>query len=268
MNFEFPSFEIMCYDAKQLLEKALRKAEHDGAHDAANRIRDEIRRKYGGSLLDHHHTSGFSHPKLIIYTSLKPSRPILSTWGLIPSWAKEKNQIWDKTLNAKSETIFEKPSFKNSAISRRCIIPLDGFYEHHHKNGKTFPYFIKRKGDESMNLGGLWNEWTDNVTGDKINTFSIITTKGNDMMSHIHNNPKLVEPRMPFIVPDELQSDWLKPIEDELDQKMIQDLIQPYPDEELISYTVRRLKGKKAVGNVPEASNPFEYEELAPTLFD
>ena len=113
-----------------------------------------------------------------------------------------------------------------------------------------------------MPLAGLWSEWTDEATEETLNTFSIVTTKGNKMLTKIHNNPKLEGPRMPVILPQELEDKWLNPIEDELDVKSIQELIREYPDEELDAYTVRRLRGKEYIGNVKEVSEPFEYEEL------
>ena len=77
-----------------------------------------------------------------------------------------------------------------------------------------------------MPLAGLWNEWTDQETGEILNTFSIVTTRGNKMLSIIHNNPKLEGPRMPLILPQELEDKWLNPIEDELDVKSIQELMR------------------------------------------
>jgi putative SOS response-associated peptidase YedK len=89
-----------------------------------------------------------------------------------------------------------------------------------------------------------------------------VTTKGNKMLAKIHNNPILEGPRMPVILPQELEDKWLNPIEDELDIKSIQELIREYPDEELDAYTVRRLRGKEYIGNVEEVSEPYEYEKL------
>jgi putative SOS response-associated peptidase YedK len=212
-----------------------------------------------------YHTTGFSHPKLLIYTNRSPWFPEVSTWGLVPHWVKDKQQLkelWNKTLNARGETIFEKPSFHESAKHNRCIIYINGFYEHHHLDRKTFPFYIHQKNDKPMPLAGLWNEWKDQETGETLNTFSIVTTRGNKMLTKIHNNPKLEGPRMPLILPQELEDKWLTPIEDELDVKSVQELIKEYPDEELDAYTVRRLRGKDYIGNVEQVSEPFEYAEI------
>jgi putative SOS response-associated peptidase YedK len=95
-----------------------------------------------------------------------------------------------------------------------------------------------------------------------MNTFTIVTTEGNPLLAKIHNNPKLKGPRMPFILPLELEDKWLVHIDDELEKKSIEELIQSYPEEELTAHTVTRLRGKEYIGNVKEVSNPFEYEEL------
>jgi putative SOS response-associated peptidase YedK len=202
---------------------------------------------------------------LLIYTDRSLNFPEVATWGLVPHWVKgdeQRKKLWNQTLNARGETIFEKPSFRNAAKNNRCIVYVDGFYEHHHFGGKTYPFYIHRKDLEPLALAGLWSEWTDNGTGGSINTFTIVTTEGNPLLAKIHNNPKLKGPRMPFILPLELEDKWLIHIDDEVDQKSIEELIQSYPEEELTAHTVTRLRGKEYIGNVKEVSDSFEYEEL------
>lgn len=252
----------MCYDIKTNLQVQLSRAKRKGDLKAIKEIKENL---VPLTDLPIYHTTGFNHPKLLIYTDRSPWFPEVSTWGLVPHWVKDKKQLkelWNKTLNARGETIFEKPSFRESAKNNRCIIYVNGFYEHHHLNGKTFPFYIHQKNDKPLPLAGLWSEWTDQETGEMLNTFSIVTTRGNKMLSNIHNNPKLEGPRMPLILPQDLEDKWLNPIEDELDVKSIQELIREYPDEELDAYTVRRLRGKEYNGNVEKVSEPFEYAEL------
>ncbi|MGD9928733.1 MAG: SOS response-associated peptidase [Mangrovibacterium sp.] len=207
------------------------------------------------------HASGFQHPQIFIYTNQEPYFPVQSTWGLLPSWAKE-TKIWNQTLNARGETIFEKPSFRESAKSKRCSIYIDGFFEHHHFKGKTYPYYIFNKDESPMIFAGLWNDWADKATGEIINTFSIVTTTGNPMMAKIHNNPKLEGPRMPLILEEDYTNNWLKTINSDSDKQMIQDLITPYNQDKMTSYTVGSLRGKNAVGNVPESTSKVIYPEL------
>ena len=99
---------------------------------------------------------------------------------MVPHWVEDKKQLkelWNKTLNAGGETIFEKPSFRESAKHNRCIIYVNGFYEHQHLHRKTFPFYIHQKNDKPLPLSGLWSEWTDRESGETLNTFSIVTTK-------------------------------------------------------------------------------------------
>lgn len=154
-----------------------------------------------------------------------------------------KNQ-WNNTLNARGETIFEKSSFRTAAKNNRCIIYVDGFYEHHHYNKKTYPFYIYRKDKQPMALAGLWSEWKNPDTGGTLNTFSIVTTNGNAMMAKIHNNPNLEEPRMPVILPTELEDKWLHSINDELDIKAIKELIREYPEDELQGLQWQNSGGK------------------------
>jgi putative SOS response-associated peptidase YedK len=162
--------------------------------------------------------------------------------------------------------MFEKAAFREPARNRRCLVLVDGFFEHHHKNNKTFPYHIRMKDDSPMTFAGLWDEWKDEASGIVRSTYTVVTTRANPMMARIHNNPKLEEgPRMPLILPKELEQDWLKPIHEKADQDLIETLIQPYDEEELEAFTVRRLRGKEGVGNKPEAVQSFRYAELEET---
>ena len=211
-----------------------------------------------------YHASGFTHPNLLVFTDEAPMVPQFFQWGLVPFWVKNENQaktISNKTLNARGETIFEKPAFRAAAKSRRCLVMIDAFYEHHHFSGKTYPYRIQLKNDQPMVLGGLWELW--NKGDQMLYTLSIVTTKANAAMAKIHNNPKLAEPRMPFIIPEGLEDEWLKPIKDKADQEMVQSLIEPYPANELTFYTVGKLRGKTAVGNQASILNEIFYPELS-----
>ena len=135
---------------------------------------------------------------------------------------------------------------------------VDGFYDHHWKDQKSFPYYIQRKDGESFAFGGIWETWhyEDLIR----HTFSIITTDPNSRMAWIHNRPRASEkPRMPFIVPQLHERNWL---DSTLSQSEVMNLIQPYPQEELMDYTVNRLRGKAYKGNVPAIREKFNYQEL------
>lgn len=252
----------MCYDIKASLEAQLSRSRRKNDAQAVEEIIEKL-----GPLTDLplYHTSGFSHPELLIYTDRSPDFPEVATWGLVPHWVQNEADMkkqWNNTLNARGETIFEKPSFRSSAKSNRCIVYVDGFYEHHHYNGKTYPFFIYRRDNKPMALAGLWSEWSNPEKGGILNTFSIVTTSGNNMMAKIHNNPKLKGPRMPVILPTELEDKWLDPINDDLDIKKIKELIMEYPEDELATHTVAKLRGKEYAGNVETISDKMDYEEL------
>jgi putative SOS response-associated peptidase YedK len=252
----------MCYDIKTKLESQLKRAKRFNDPDWIADLEEKLI-PYKDPV--YHHISGYNHPKLLIYTNDRPYMPTISLWGLVPHWIKNNDQrlkFWNNTLNARGETIFEKPSFRDSAKNKRCILYLDGFYEHHHFKGKTYPFFITRKEVRPLSIAGLWSEWVNKETGEILNSFTIVTTRGNSLMAKIHNNPKLIEPRMPVILTEEMEDLWLEPITNEQQRKEIVELIQPCPENILKAHTVRRLRGKEAVGNIPEASEYFRYNEL------
>jgi len=249
----------MCYSVKTLLRSQLIRARKAMNEKAIEEIQGQLIEL---GVNDWHQVSGFSHPKLIIYTE-PGSNPVVATWGLVPGWIKNneaKAQIWNSTLNARGETIFKKASFRESAKYQRCLLYLDGFYEHHHYAGKTYPFFISRKDGEPFPVAGLWAEWIDRETHSKLVSFTIVTTHANETMSLIHNNPKLDGPRMPVILPEETSNKWL---DHQLNQEEISQIMIPYDDHLLMARTVSKISGKGAIGNVPEASKEFTYIELA-----
>lgn len=253
----------MCYDIRASLEAQLKRAQRRGDEKAAGQIRQQLLPQTDLPL---YHASGFSHPRLLVYTDTSPDYPVVATWGLVPHWVQDRKkgqQLWNKTLNARGETIFEKPAFREAARNHRCLIYVDGFYEHHHHGGKTYPFYIHRKDRAPMVFAGLYSDWADPETGVVLTTFSIVTTEGNPMMARIHNNPKLAGPRMPLILPEALADAWLLPLEDEPDQKGLQELIGTFPEEALTAHTVARLRGKDYPGNVPGINQEVRYPELS-----
>jgi putative SOS response-associated peptidase YedK len=252
----------MCYDIKTSLETQLKRAEKDQDLQAIADIRERLAPLTDLPL---HHASGFTHPDLLIYTNSSPNFPEVATWGLVPHWTKDSAQqkkLWNATLNARGETLFEKPAFRDAAQHQRCIIYVDGFYEHHHHAGKTYPFFIHQKEKQPLALAGLWSEWRNPQTKGLLRSFSIVTTTANTLMQHIHNNPKLKAPRMPFILPQKLEDAWLKPITDDSGKQNLQKLIRPLADRELTAYPVARLRGKEYKGNVESVSDEVFYTDL------
>ena len=181
------------------------------------------------------------------------------TWGLIPSWIKDMGKADDirtKTYNARSETIFEKPSFRESAKEKRCLVLVDGCYEWRYVGGKNFPHYIRMVDKEPFAIAGLWNGWNNPETGKGLDTFSVITTKANPLLEKIHNKKK----RMPAILRPQDERKWLDP---NLEKEDALALLEPIEDTHMEAYPVSRLISfKNSNTNVPEVREKVEYEEL------
>ncbi|GCE05075.1 SOS response-associated peptidase [Dictyobacter aurantiacus] len=155
----------------------------------------------------------------------------LLRWGLIPSWAKEES-IGSRMINARAETLAEKPSFKRLLHNRRCLIVADGFYEWMQEPGSKLktPMFITLKGQQLFAFAGLWDSWK-NPDGEQIRTCTIITTTPNEVVAPIHN-------RMPAILTEEGRELWLdESLKD--DQALLQQL-KAYPAQDMEARPVSR----------------------------
>ncbi|MFM2386502.1 MAG: hypothetical protein RL660_1259 [Bacteroidota bacterium] len=129
-------------------------------------------------------------------------------WGLIPSFAKniaDAQKLRTQTINCRTETIFEKVSFKYAAQHQRCLVLLDGFVEYQHTGNTKQPYYITLKTGELFAVAGLYNTWLNAATGEYKNTFSIATVPANPLMARIHNSKE----RMPLILTPETEQQWL-----------------------------------------------------------
>ena len=201
-----------------------------------------------------YHVSGFTNPLLPVATNANAKTVKQMQWGLIPFWIKDNvaaKEIAVKTLNAKSETIFTTPSFRDSIIKKRCLIFLDGFYEWEHAGRETIPYYIYMQEHRPFAVGGVWAEWKDAKTGELIETCSIITTPANELMSKIHNLKK----RMPLILEAENWPAWLS---DESVNDEVQALMLPLPDGRLKAHRVSKLiASRTADTNVPQVQDEF-----------
>ena len=148
--------------------------------------------------------NAFSYPHTPVISNENPEEILLYQWGLIPNWAKD-NSIRNYTLNARIETIKEKPSFRNS-VKNRVLILADSFNEWQwldSKGKQKKKYQINLENDESFAFAGLWSKWVDTNTGEIHHTYTILTCEANELMSKIHNSKK----RMPIIVANE--KEWL-----------------------------------------------------------
>lgn len=152
-------------------------------------------------------------------------------WGLIPSWAKDP-EFGVKTFNARAETVAEKPSFRNAFKSRRCLIPVNGFYEWLTTGGAKAPFFISHVDPKEMLVfAGLFETWRG--PQEEIQSCTIITTEANEFMRELHT-------RMPVILPPEALGQWLSTGASPAD---LLSLLRPAPENVLQAWQVRPLKG-------------------------
>lgn len=182
-----------------------------------------------------------------IITNDKPDALTIVQWGLIPSWAKD-TKMASTLINARAETVAEKPSFRTAFKYRRCLIPATGFYEWQQDKDKQ-PYYIHLKDREVFGFAGLWEVWR-NPEGDEVWTCSIITTEPNDLISKYHH-------RMAVILKQDDYSTWL---DKETSSGELQTLLSAYPADNMEIYPI-----SKAV-NRPMNDNPTLIEpELPPS---
>jgi len=149
--------------------------------------------------------NGFSFPKTAIITNKTPNIISQYNWGLVPAWSKDSS-IRQYTLNARVETLTEKPSFKN-IINQRCLVLVNGFYEWkwlNAKGTKKQKYLLRLPKDELFAFAGLWSSWKSE--GVEIYSYTIVTTEANELMAEIHNSKR----RMPIVLSTQNENDWLQ----------------------------------------------------------
>ncbi len=233
-----------------------------------NIVREELEERYGTDLIDHdkyrpsYYYHAYSLPFLPVISSDGPGGMRLMRWGLVPSWAageEEANEIMLKTFNARSETIATKPAFRDSFVSRRCLVPVRGFFEWQHLGGRKIPWYISFRDDDIFSLAGIWDSWTMKG-GMTLETFSVVTTRANDLMAGIHNTKK----RMPVILPSSAEKIW---INKGLSPDALAPLMEPVAKEMLRAHTISPLiTNARADRNRPELIKPYNYP-VQGTLF-
>ncbi|MBW4663383.1 MAG: SOS response-associated peptidase [Chroococcus sp. CMT-3BRIN-NPC107] len=180
----------------------------------------------------------------VLYPSELGERQLqMFRWGLIPAWAKD-TAMGAKLINARAETVSEKPSFKAAFKRRRCLIIADGFYEWQRLEGKKQPYYFRLKSSQIFAFAGLWEYWKS-PDEQIINSCTILTTAANDLLRPIHE-------RMPVILEAKNYELWLDPQVE--NPEKLQPLLQPYQADLMTSYTVS-TKVNNPKNNTPECIN-------------
>jgi putative SOS response-associated peptidase YedK len=156
-------------------------------------------------------------------------------WGLIPYWAKEAS-IGNRMINARSESVAEKPAYRWSFRKQRCLIPTDGFYEWKKEGKAKQPFFIHRKDGKPFAFAGLWARWKDPEKG-LLDTFTILTTDANDLIRPLHD-------RMPVILDPKDFDLWLDPAIE--DQERLQPLLTPFDPGQMETFPVSRAVNSPA----------------------
>ena len=205
--------------------------------------------------LSYYNRSGFSHPIWPVITAGNPGAIALHSWGLIPHWTKDRTSalsIRDKTLNARSESAWEKPSFRASIPTQRCLIIADGFYEPHKFENRSYPFFIYKADHTPLTLAGIFAEWTGPETGKTIRTFSILTTQAVGLIDAIHN----AKHRMPVIIEEKDRGLWL---DTQAPRPLISQLCEPVEHTNLRAHPVTTsfyAHGEST--NTPDIQNPVK----------
>jgi putative SOS response-associated peptidase YedK len=197
--------------------------------------------------------SGFTFPLMPVVAE---GEIRLMHWGLIPSWTRsseEAKEIRTKTLNARSETLASKPSFSDSFLRRRCLIPATGFFEWQHRGNKSVPFFISLKRESLFSFAGIYDSYLPDSGEPPVFTFSLVTTHANLLMEKIHNTKQ----RMPVILNRESEELWLSSA---AAPKSLSGLFHPYDSTMMQAHTVA------APGSHSEVTRHVPY--ASPSLFD
>jgi putative SOS response-associated peptidase YedK len=154
---------------------------------------------------------------------------VMLRWGLVPYWADDL-AIGNRMINARAESVAERPAFREAFRKRRCLVVTDGFYEWKRADGKKQPYYITMKDGGPFAFAGLWEAWERE--GEIIESCTIVTTNSNELVAEIHD-------RMPVIVDAKDYDVWLDP--EVKDLEVLEGLLRPYPSEQMMALPVSRL---------------------------
>ncbi len=227
-----------------------------------NLIREELENRYGATLIDpdsyrpSYYYHAFALPSMPVICSEDTSCIRLLKWGLIPSStpnSRQANIIRYKTFNARAESLEKKPSFSAAFSTKRCLIPVKGFFEWQHVGKDKIPWYIYNAENEIISLAGIYDDWVEDTTGEVFSTFSIITTEANDLMAVIHNSGK----RMPVILDKTAEVKWT---DLSIPHTEALSLLTPCPSGFLHAHTISKLINSKSADlNTPELIKPFSY---------
>ncbi len=175
-------------------------------------------------------------------------------WGLVPYWAAEPG-IGNRMINARSESVADKPAFRSSFRRRRCLVPADGFFEWRRTPAGKQPYLIRLSDGRPFAFAGLWERWVPH-DGEPIESFTILTTRPNELAATVHD-------RMPVILPPRHHELWLDPLERRPER--LTPVLRPFPAAEMQLFPVSEVVNKPA-NDTPECVAPLAGREEGPAL--
>lgn len=255
----------MCYNI-QLLAARIKKTgkRQNKTEEELAQAMELIKKQWSGKPM--FSLYGFDFPELPIVTAHNGIQVETAHWGLIPQWCNDpikQQMIRNQTLNARVESLDEKPAFRGALESGRCIVPLTGYYEFKHFGKRAIPHFLYPRDGETLWLAGLCDQTTTN----DLRTFSIVTTRANAMAAAIHNKAQSDGPRMPLILDVENAERWLF---DKPDSALSMAREIRTPEDHLSAHMVQPLRGERSPGNTEQASAPHVYADLVVqgNLFD
>jgi putative SOS response-associated peptidase YedK len=151
----------------------------------------------------------------------------MARWGLVPFWAKDR-AIGNRLINARAESLAEKPAYRDSFKKRRCLVVADGFYEWQKVDGRKQPWLLRLRDGGPFGFAGLWSVWREKASGDELESCTIVTTSPNELAAPIHD-------RMPVILPRERHAEWLDPA---AEPSSLAALLEPFPALKMEAYPV------------------------------
>jgi len=218
-------------------------------------VNEEYRSKFDRPQ---YHLNGFTHPPMLIITQERNDLLIPAYWGIVPQGQKpdQLEQYYKKAvkfgggLNARDDKLFDHFIYRRSILSKKCVIPVNGFFEPHTYQKKKYPFYIKNAKDQLLMLGGIYTRIGDQVT------FSIITRKASPLFEKVHN----VKKRQPLLIENDQWDNWLASNE----QKDVENLMNiKFDDDQLTTYPVKKaLFSPKEDSNVSSILEKIDYPEL------
>jgi putative SOS response-associated peptidase YedK len=196
------------------------------------------------------HNIAPSQPVAVIHREKENLRLDAMKWGLVPAWAKDPG-IGNRMINARSETLTEKPSFRGPFKNSRCLIPADGFFEWKREGRLKQPYYIRLKSKEVFTFAGLWSYWMGS-DGSELLSCAIITGTPNELIKPIHH-------RMPIILPEARREEWMDLTLHDVGQLLT--MLQPYPSDDMEAYPISTFVNSPA-NNSSECTKRSHPESL------